>query len=158
MQKIKCAKNNRKFEKNVVNTKKDIGIQTMFPYPDQEEFVESVERAAEYQSAPVQQLSWSRSSGLGVRALWLYGPGMISVKGDFLRCGWVRVGACREGMWGMHGECVKLEHRFGSGSRQCCTIGLDWSNLKQPDWRNVCEYKFWHPHHVLYSWRFQTLP
>ena len=57
MQKIKCAKNNRKFEKNVVNTKKDIGIQRMFPYPDQEEFVESVERAAEYQSAPVQQLS-----------------------------------------------------------------------------------------------------
>ena len=57
MQKIKCAKNNRKFEKNAVNTKKDIGIQTMFPYPDQEEFVESVERAAEYQGAPVQQLS-----------------------------------------------------------------------------------------------------
>ena len=57
MQKIKCAKNYRKFEKNAENTKKDIRIQTVFPYPDQEEFVESVERAAEYQSAPVQQLS-----------------------------------------------------------------------------------------------------
>ena len=57
VQKIKCAKNYRKFEKNAENTKKDIRIQTMFPYPDQEEFVESVERAAEYQSAPVQQLS-----------------------------------------------------------------------------------------------------
>ena len=59
---------------------------------------------------------------------------MISVKGDFLRCGCVRVGACREGMRGMYGECVKLEHRFGSGSRQCCTIGL---KTKQPDWSNL---------------------